>query len=133
MDIAGLTHRRLAPIDAPSGAVPVAIVGCGAVAANYWEALCRLPSVRIAGVFDQDQQRLSDFANRHRVSVYSSFEAVLSDPEVAVVVNLVSPTSHAGVTRAALGSGKHVSTRKNLWHSVSSRPPTWPGSPAIAR
>jgi predicted dehydrogenase len=43
-----------------------------------------------------------------------SVDALLADPEIAIVVNLTVPKVHASVSLAAIAAGKHVYTEKPL-------------------
>jgi predicted dehydrogenase len=93
----------------------VAIVGCGFVADYYRQCLSLHASeLRLTGVFDRDRDRLAAFAACWDDRAYSDLEALVGDPDVAIVVNLTTPESHADVTRAALEAGKHVYTEKPL-------------------
>ncbi len=93
----------------------VAIVGCGFVADYYRQCLTLHASeLRLTGVFDRDRDRLKAFAACWGDRVYSDLDALIGDPDVAIVVNLTTPESHAEVTRAALEAGKHVYTEKPL-------------------
>jgi len=92
----------------------LALVGCGYVADYYLATLGNHPDLELAGVHDRDGDRAERFARFHRVKRYASFEEVLSDQGVDLVVNLTNPASHFAVSNAALGSGKHVYTEKPL-------------------
>ncbi|WP_191083229.1 Gfo/Idh/MocA family protein [Roseococcus microcysteis] len=90
------------------------VIGCGFVA-DYYMASCPDHSgLRLLGAFDRNPTRLDAFARFHGTRAYPSLEAVLADPEVALVVNLTNPRSHVEVSRAALLAGKHVYSEKPL-------------------
>jgi predicted dehydrogenase len=90
----------------------VAIVGCGFVADYYVSSLGVHPELRLAGAFDLNPDRNAGFAAYHRVRAYPSYEGLLGDPAVDIVVNLTPPESHYEVSRRALEAGKHVYSEK---------------------
>lgn len=94
--------------------VRIAIVGCGYVADMYMQSLPDLQGLTLLGVFDRDSERLSRFARFHRLRAYESFEALLGDPQVELVVNLTNPRSHYEISLRALEHGRHVYSEKPL-------------------
>lgn len=94
--------------------INIAIVGCGFVADYYITTLQNYPELKIAGVYDCDQTRTKNFAQYHSVSAYRSFEELLTDKQVELVVNLTNPKSHFEITLACLEANKHVYSEKPL-------------------
>lgn len=92
----------------------IAMVGAGFVADYYMATLPNHPELTLAGVFDRDQVRLERFAAFHKVAPYPSLDAVLSDPDVGLVLNLTDPHSHYAVSSVSLAAGKHVYSEKPL-------------------
>lgn len=92
----------------------IAIVGTGYVADYYLKTLPNHPQLQLLGVMDRDSARAERFGRFYRVPVYPSYEALLADPRVELVVNLTNPHAHYDVTRAALEAGKHVYSEKPL-------------------
>jgi len=93
----------------------VAIVGCGRIAQHYAASLCtKHEKVRLAGVYDVLADRTQEFANEHSAKPYESYEALLADGEVELVLNLTIHQAHATVTQQALEAGKHVHSEKPL-------------------
>ena len=64
--------------------------------------------------YDRDAARLAAFRGTWGDAGYDSLDAVLHDPEVALIVNLTNPQSHAEVTGAAIAAGRHVYSEKPL-------------------
>ncbi|MFE6776296.1 Gfo/Idh/MocA family protein [Streptomyces sp. NPDC057702] len=95
--------------DTPVGLV---LVGCGYVADFYAATLPNHAGLRLVGVWDRDEARSSAFAQEWDCHVYPSWQEVLADPEVEVVVNLTNPDSHYTISSAALEAGKHVYSEK---------------------
>jgi predicted dehydrogenase len=92
----------------------IGIVGCGFVADNYIAMLAEHPEITLIGVYDRDPARLMAFSRFHRLATFDSYEAMLADARVQMVVNLTNPSSHFEVTMAALRAGRHVYSEKPL-------------------
>lgn len=97
-----------------SGVKGIAFVGCGFVADYYLETLKNHPQLKLIGVMDRNQAQAKKFGAYYSVPVYTSFEEMLSDDKVAIVVNLTNPSSHFTVSKACLEAGKHVYSEKPL-------------------
>lgn len=95
--------------------VRLAIVGCGNIAAGYGKSLQTRPEkVKIMGAFDVDVPRAQEWVNTYGGRVYRTYEEVLADPDVELVVNLTSHHAHADITCQALAADKHVHSEKPL-------------------
>ena len=91
-----------------------AIIGGGYVADYYMGTLEAHPELKCLGVWDNNPERLAAFAHHHGIKAYESYEAVLADEGLELVMNLTNPRSHFELTKAALEAGKHVYTEKPL-------------------
>ena len=100
----------------------VGIIGTGAIAHEHARAIALVgESVSLVAAADQLQQRLIDFANSYTIpSRYMSAAALISDPEVDLVVVATPPSAHEEATVAALDNGKYVLCEKPLAHSLAS-------------
>jgi predicted dehydrogenase len=93
----------------------IAIVGCGYVADFYIQTLPLHPEIELIGVYDIDTARLKQFADFYGVGLrYESFEQLIGDARVELVLNLTNPRSHFELSMACLGAGKHVYSEKPL-------------------
>jgi predicted dehydrogenase len=90
----------------------IGIVGCGYVFDHYMSTMPQHSSLEIAGVFDVDMERMKAVAVAYSLPGFSSYEAMLAQPDVTIIVNLTPILAHAAVTRAALEAGKHVYSEK---------------------
>lgn len=96
-------------------ATGIAFVGCGYVADLYMPTLQNWADrIALRGVYDIRPERLAAFTGHHGVRGYASFEELLADDDVEIVLNLTNPFAHYQVSRAALEAGKHVYSEKPL-------------------
>ncbi len=94
------------------GPMGVALVGAGAISAQYLENLTRMPDLEVLAVADLDRERAAARAAEYGVPTGAAVEEVLADPDVELVVNLTIPAAHMEVALAALRAGKHVWSEK---------------------
>jgi len=92
----------------------IAFVGCGYVADFYIKTLSYHPEVELVGVYDHNPQRLANFSNFYSVDTYRSFDSLINDNRVDIVINLTNPSNHYEISMASLMAGKHVYTEKPL-------------------
>jgi predicted dehydrogenase len=104
--------------DTSDDTVGVVFVGCGYAADFYGATMPNYPHVQVKGAFDLDGERAATFVQEYGGRVYSTFDEVLSDPDVAIVVNLTPVSQHYSVSKAALLAGKHVYSEKPLASSL---------------
>lgn len=93
----------------------MALVGCGYWGVNYIRVLSELPHVALAGICDQNPDRVSQVARRFHVeTTWKDLDAVLATPGVDAVVVATPSATHADVVRRCLEAGKHVLVEKPL-------------------
>ncbi len=93
----------------------VAFVGCGNIAGAYAGSLKSRPDlVNIVGAFDIQESATSAFGEEWDCPAYDSFEDVLGDEAVDLVVNLTIQQAHYEVSLRSLEAGKHVHSEKPL-------------------
>jgi len=77
--------------------------------------MCGKPDiVRLVGGYDVVAERAQELVDEHGGGTYESYDALLNDDEVQIVVNLTFQQEHATLTRRALDAGKHVHSEKPL-------------------
>lgn len=96
----------------------IAVVGFGGQGA--WHARRALTSdiVTLSGIYDTCEKR-NEAARGENIRVYSSFEEILSDGTVDIVVCATPNDSHKEIVIKALNAGKHVICEKPVALSVS--------------
>lgn len=93
----------------------LAIIGCGHICQQYGAHIQKHPDhLQIAGATDLDFSRAEAFCEQYGGKAYQSFEDILSDPDVDLVVNLTVHHAHFELNTRALKAGKHVFTEKPL-------------------
>lgn len=92
----------------------IAFVGCGYVFDIYMRTRWAHPELEVCGVFDVDTERANTISRHYGFKVYPSYDTLLADPTVEIVVNLTSIQSHYDAIKLALEAGKHVYSEKPL-------------------
>ncbi len=88
------------------------IIGFGGMASNHFKQLSKgNTKVKIKGVFDIDKSRL-DLAEGKGLVAYESREALLSDPEIDIVLVAATNEVHKEISIDALRHGKNVLCEK---------------------
>ena len=98
----------------------IAFVGCGYVFDIYMRTQWAHPELEISGIFDIDETRLNTVTQHYGLRAYASYDDLLADTAVEIVVNLTSIQSHGDVVRRALEAGKHVYSEKPLTTDLES-------------
>ena len=88
------------------------IIGFGGMAGHHCTQLSKgnVP-VKIRGVFDLKEERLQAARDKGFIA-YPSREALLSDPDIDIVLVATTNDSHAEIVKDALRHGKHVLCEK---------------------
>lgn len=94
--------------------IGIALVGCGSVAHVHIAALQELAQARICGVWSRDAGRTAAFAAKHNVATYESFDTLLADQAVDIVVLCTPPGYHVDQGLKAAEANKHLVVEKPL-------------------
>ena len=87
------------------------IVGWGGMGEFHSRYALKSDVVELLGIYDIDPAR-SEKARKEGIFAYDSYEAVLSDPRVDIVVIVTPNDHHKELAVAALNAKKHVITEK---------------------
>jgi predicted dehydrogenase len=91
----------------------IGLVGCGKISGIYLDNAPRLDGIRFVACADVDTARALRTARARGLRALG-VDALMSDPEVDVVLCLTPPDFHAAVQLQAIAAGKHVYTEKPL-------------------
>jgi predicted dehydrogenase len=98
--------------------VNVGVVGCGIIAARYVEDSPAFDTWQPVACTDLDTSLAESFAADHGLRA-QTFDELLADDEIDLILNLTPPKAHAPLVGAALAAGKHVYTEKPLGATVA--------------
>ncbi|WP_309069601.1 Gfo/Idh/MocA family oxidoreductase [Microbacterium sp.] len=91
-----------------AGRVGVGVVGAGTISDQYLENLTAFPDLDVRFVADIDTARAAAQAEKWGVPASGTYEELLADPAIEIVVNLTIPAVHVEVALKAVEAGKHV-------------------------
>ncbi|MBI4556839.1 MAG: Gfo/Idh/MocA family oxidoreductase [Candidatus Hydrogenedentes bacterium] len=94
--------------------VGVGIIGCGNISDVYFQSGRTFDILNIIACADLILERAKAKTEKHKIGKACSAEALLADPEIAIVVNLTIPKAHGEVGIAALEAGKSIYNEKPL-------------------
>ena len=95
--------------------VKIGIIGCGKIAqVRHIPEYLDNPNAKLIGLYDLNQQRAKDLAEKYGCRSYESIEDMLADPEIDAVSVCAANHVHAEITIAALKAGKHVLCEKPM-------------------
>ena len=95
----------------------LAIVGLGGMGNWHRETITRIDNLRVCGSFDIKPAR-QQFAQEHGIAPYASFEALLADPKVDIVLCATPNDVHREVVIRSLEAGKNVVCEKPMAASL---------------
>jgi len=92
------------------------IIGCGDVTeVKSGPAFYKVPGSALVAVMRRDEDKVKDYARRHKVSKwYTDAGQLIADPEVNAVYIATPPSSHLEYALAAIEAGKPVYLEKPM-------------------
>lgn len=92
------------------------MIGCGDVTeVKSGPAFNKVPNSKLVAVMRRDEEKLKDYANRHKVAkYYTDASDLINDPEVNAIYIATPPLQHEEYTLAALKAGKPVYVEKPM-------------------
>jgi UDP-N-acetyl-2-amino-2-deoxyglucuronate dehydrogenase len=97
----------------------VAIVGCGRISRNHWEALARVDGLSISAVCDIDPERARAAGDELHVPWFKSYEEMLSQAPCEIVTIATPSGLHPQQGILAARAGKHVVVEKPMAITLS--------------
>lgn len=97
----------------------VALVGCGRISTNHFEALSRIEGLRLSAVCDIVEERAKAAGEKWGVPWFTSYEQLLERGECDVVTLATPSGMHPNHGILAARAGKHVVSEKPMAISLS--------------
>jgi UDP-N-acetyl-2-amino-2-deoxyglucuronate dehydrogenase len=97
----------------------IALIGCGRISKNHFEAIDQIDGLELVAVCDSDAERAAQAGTQWRVQHYTSYEKMLKDSK-ADIITIATPSGlHAEQGIAAANAGKHVVMEKPMAISLT--------------
>lgn len=91
-----------------------AVVGCGAISDIYLtNMMSRFSGLKVVACCSGHMENARKKAEKYNIRA-CTYEEILADPEIGLIVNLTPAPAHYGIIRRALLAGKHVYTEKTI-------------------
>lgn len=91
-----------------------AVVGCGAISDIYLTNMInRFPILEVVACCAKHSEHAKAKAEKYGIRA-CTYEEILADPEIELIVNLTPAPAHYDIIRRALLAGKHVYTEKTM-------------------
>lgn len=97
----------------------VALVGCGRISRNHFDAVAKVPGLRLTAVCDIVEDRAREAGGRLGVPWFTSYDAMLAHAEADVVTVATPSGLHPEHGIAAARAGKHVVSEKPMAISLA--------------
>jgi predicted dehydrogenase len=94
--------------------IKIGIVGAGTVSQQYLDNLVNILNIDVVMISDIDLEKAESRAKEYNIKSFGSVQDLLLNPEIEIVLNLTTPTSHEDITIKSLKARKHVWSEKPL-------------------
>jgi len=95
--------------------INVGIVGCGNICDIYLKNLTSLfKNVNVVSLSNRTMNKAEVKAKEYGIAKVQTFDEMISDDSIDLIVNLTTPSSHYELNRRALSKGKNVYCEKPL-------------------
>ena len=99
-------------------AVRTAVIGCGAISDIYYENMIKnFDSIEVVACCAKHLENAHRKAQQVGIEAHT-YEEILSDPSIEMIVNLTPPGVHYDILRRGLEAGKHCYTEKIMTLSL---------------
>ena len=92
----------------------IAFIGCGFVADFYMATILNYNNLNIVKVYDKNKKRLKQFTQFYNLKQARSFDEIIQDENIEMIINLTNPREHFKIIKKCLLNNKHVYTEKPL-------------------
>ncbi|MDB4870470.1 MAG: oxidoreductase [Gemmatimonadales bacterium] len=104
---------------APEKTYRVALVGCGRISKNHFEAIDQIDGLELVAVSDTDAERAKQAGAQWNVPHFTSYERMLAESKPDIVTIATPSGLHAEQGVAAAKAGKHVVMEKPMAISLT--------------
>ena len=104
----------IAPRTRTDGEYRVALVGCGRISRNHFDALRKVEGLTLTAVCDIVPERARAAAEQEGVACFASYEDMLRRAEYDIVSVCTPSGLHSAQGALAARAGKHVITEKPM-------------------
>lgn len=92
--------------------VKVGVIGVGHLGQHHVRKFTEIPNCEMVGIYDQNQERAAEIAQKYDVRSYPGYEALLDDIEAIDIA--VTTVHHFKLAKIALQKGKHLFIEKPI-------------------
>ncbi|QBN17766.1 Gfo/Idh/MocA family protein [Flavobacterium nackdongense] len=91
------------------------IIGLGNIAHKFANDLMLIEAAELFAVASRDAEKSKEFAKRYQCKkAYSTYDAIINDPEIDILYIATPHSSHADLTIQALQNNKHILCEKPI-------------------
>lgn len=90
------------------------IIGCGFAASIHAKAIKSTEQGKLLGVYDVDEKKVKEFAEKYNVQVYTDLEKFLAQDDIQIVSICTPSNLHASLGVQVARTGKHLVIEKPL-------------------
>ena len=94
--------------------IRIALVGCGRISRNHFEAIAGVDGLRLAAVCDVDEARAREAGEAQHVTWFTDYSRMLAEAEADAVAICTPSGMHSAQGVMAAQAGKHVITEKPM-------------------
>jgi UDP-N-acetyl-2-amino-2-deoxyglucuronate dehydrogenase len=98
----------------------IALVGCGRISGNHFDAIAKLDGLSVVGVCDVVEQRAKEAGERLGVPWFTSYETMLREVPCEIVTIATPSGLHPAHGSLAARAGKHVVCEKPMAITLAS-------------
>jgi UDP-N-acetyl-2-amino-2-deoxyglucuronate dehydrogenase len=108
-----------APAAIVTGPIRIALVGCGRISRNHFEAIARIDELQLVSVADSDHSRAQAIGTEQGVPAFGSLDEMLGAVPSDLVAICTPSGLHPQHGSAAARAGRHVLTEKPMAISLA--------------
>ena len=104
----------MSPSKSAKSAFKVALVGCGRISKNHFDAIRNVEGLTLSAVSDVEPDRASEAGAEQGVQSFTNYAEMLKDADCDIVTIATPSGMHSSQGILAARAGKHVITEKPM-------------------